>query len=70
MMPKCILDFFYACFGLVMDIKCTLQVQNVHNITKVHMVAPRCVWAPPDTSWVGIRAIRGKMETIILYYLQ
>jgi hypothetical protein len=51
MMPKCTLDFCYACFGLVMDIRCTLQAQNIHNITKVCMVAPRCVWAPLDLTW-------------------
>jgi hypothetical protein len=70
MMSKCTLNFCYACFGLVMDIRCTSQAQNVHNITKVCMAAPRCVWALLDTSCMGIMTIKGKMKIIILYYLQ
>ncbi len=56
--------------GLVMDTRCPLQVQDVHNrIQSVHGAPPRCVWAPPDTSWMGKGAVRGKKEASSTFVL-
>jgi hypothetical protein len=53
----------FACFGLVMSTRFSLQAQNVH----LHIT--NCEWASPDTSWTDKRPVgeeRAGSSTFVL----